>query len=53
MKAQEILEQWQVGLLTQAEAQHALEAVNVHGGFNDTEYTGYDYTNQQWITTEA
>lgn len=41
---------WKSGLISTSEALEALESINVHGGFDEHGYTGYDYTNQEWVT---
>lgn len=42
---------WSNGLISMSEALEALESINVHGAFDSNGYTGYDYTNQRWVTS--
>ena len=53
MTANEILNLYYVGLISQDEATAKLNAIQVHGGFDTAGYTGYDYANPQWVTGEA
>lgn len=39
--------------LTDSEATILLGYQGIHGGFDETGFTGYDYPNQQWIRMEA
>ena len=49
-RAHTIIQQYQVGLLTETEALRKLDAVKVRGSFaKDGRFQGYDYGRQQWI----
>ena len=45
------IEKLEVGLIDQEELDYFLEnkTGDIHGGFRDGQYTGYDYQNQEWI----
>lgn len=38
------------GLITLAEATASLDRMQVRGGFDGIDYTGFDYRDQCWIT---
>ena len=49
-RAHIIIQQFQVGMLTENEALRRLERLNVHGSFcRDGRFVGYDYGRQQHI----
>ena len=50
MTAQEIIDCTLEGLMTEAEAADLLENLGIHGAFGESEFTGYDYINQCWVT---
>ena len=50
LRADTIIRQFQVGMLSETEALRKLDAVKVRGSFaRDGRFCGYDYGRQQWI----
>ena len=46
---QDWFDHWKAGLLTDTEFLSGLENLDIYGGVEGGEFTGYDYTNQCWI----
>lgn len=48
----EILEAWQAGAITEAEAAERLETLKIRGGFTSVKhFVGYDYKRQCFVDT--